>query len=206
VSPGEYDRFRQQIDEQLRANLGAVYQAYLVTVRACETLALASGAIETGLRPPLQLNLLPGAAEPARLPPVAEPAALLPSAPPSAAAPPDPSPALPAPPVAPAPPPAVLPVEAPALPRSPKRMAAFELYNIVCDALPKLGEVFSRDDLVRVLPSPPKRSTLLRVLDDLIRDDRVLELARRGTSGAPSLYRKRKPAAPATDSAGTTPG
>ncbi len=178
MSPGEYDRFRQQVDEQLRANLAVLYEAYLVTVRACETLALASGAIETGQRPPLQLSLLPGAAEPARLPPVAEPAALLPPPPPSAAAAPDP-----------APPPAAQPVEAPAAPGPPKRMAAFELHGIVHDALPKLGEVFSREDLVRVLPSPPKRSTLLRVLDDLIREDRVLELARRGTSGGPSLYR-----------------
>ncbi len=177
MPPSDYERFRQQADGQLLADLQMVYDAYLAKVRAYETLALTGGALPTGLRPPLALGAFAGA-EPARLLSAAEP------------------PALPPAPAAPALPPAP-PTPAPAAGRR-KRSAVFELRAAVLAALDQLDDTFDRDDLLQVLPCEPRRSSLHGVLQDLVYHDEVLEIAKSGRGAVLSLYRKRKPDAQST--------
>jgi hypothetical protein len=189
VPPSDYEQFRQQVDEQLLADLQMVYEAYVAKIRAYETLALTRGALPTGLRPPLSLNALAGA-EPARLlpaPAAAPPAVLvLPAGPAPATETGSPAP------------PATVPAAAtvaprrPAPPRRPKRGDAFELYEAVLAALEQLDDVFDRNDLLGVLPFQPPRSTLHRLLLEIVREGE-LELVQRGRGAARSLYRKRKP-------------
>jgi hypothetical protein len=176
VLPGDYERFRQQVDEQLLADLRMVYEAYLAKVRAYETLALTSGTLPAGMRPPLALPALAG-----------EPERLLPA----------PAEAPPAPAVRPTPP-APKP-QAPVAARRPaprprrKRYGAFELHDVVLAALDRLDDEFDRDDLLRVLPAGTPRTTLHRVLQDLVEEDQALEIAERGQGGTLSIYRKRRP-------------
>jgi hypothetical protein len=192
VPPSDYEEFRQQADERLLANLRMVYDAYLVEVRAYETLAVARGMLPTGLRLPVALDLL--AAGPERLllaagqpllPPAAavlpagEAPAALPPAPPSPA----PAPRAPLAPLAPTP------------PVRRKAKAADDLYDAILAVLDRLDDTFRRGDLLAVLPFKPRRSTLYAVLQDLV-DNRVLELAERGRGATLALYRKRRPAAP----------
>lgn len=192
MPPSDYEQFRQQADERLLANLRMVYDAYLVEVRAYETLAVARGVLPTGLRPPLALAAPADGAGPERLLLAAgEP--LLPPAPPATAA--LPASAAPAalPPVPAAPAPARAP--APAPPARRKASAGDDLYDAILAVLDRLDDTFSREDLLAALPFGPRRSTLYAVLNDLI-DNRVLELAERGRGATRALYRKRRPAAP----------
>ncbi|HYH44477.1 MAG TPA: hypothetical protein VEG34_02235 [Thermoanaerobaculia bacterium] len=199
MPPSDYEQFRQQADERLLANLRMVYDAYLVEVRAYETLALARGVLPTGLRLPVALDLL--AAGPERLL-LAAGQPLLPPAPPATAALPagevpaalPPAPPAPAPAPAPAPRAPLAPL-APTTPARRKASAADDLYDAILAVLDRLDDTFSRQDLLGALPFKPRRSTLYAVLQDLI-DNTVLELAERGRGATRALYRKRRPVAP----------
>ncbi len=73
---GEYERYRQRLDAQLRSDVELIYEAYRAKLRAYETVARARGE---------EFEPLPVAALPFALPPTPEPRPEpLPGAPPSA--------------------------------------------------------------------------------------------------------------------------
>lgn len=63
-------------------------------------------------------------------------------------------------------------------------------------ALGQMPEVFDKEDLLRVLPMKPHRSTLYRVLDDLEYKHKLIVLAQRGSGSTPTRYRKVAPSEP----------
>jgi hypothetical protein len=147
---GEYERYRQQLDAQLHADVELIYEAYRAKLRAYETVARARGE---------EFAPLPAADLPIRLPP------------------------------APAPVPPTRPA-AVALPISPApRKAALQVEEAIVTALDTLPEVFDKRDLARAIGFEPRRSTLHRTLQRLIRDGE-LEIAAYGASRIPTSYRK----------------
>lgn len=188
----DYDRLRQQLDDQLRADIEMiyaasladmqrVYTAYLARVRAAETLAGGQG--EAGGRPALDLgNVFPAFLGQGAIPLAAAPAlspgpafTLLP-----------PGPAAPALPPAPAAP-------APAAKRRRPKSPNHEVYDAVVAVLDQVPEVFDRNDLLRLLPIKPHRSTLFRILQVLVFQDKVIVHVEGTGYGGPNRYRKVAP-------------
>jgi hypothetical protein len=68
VPTGDYQRFRQRLEEQLRADMELLYEGYRAKLRAYETVARLNGELDVEPWPPLDLapSLAP-AAGPARL-------------------------------------------------------------------------------------------------------------------------------------------
>jgi hypothetical protein len=83
------------------------------------------------------------------------------------------------------------------------RSAPGELFDLVVEALDKLPDTLTRDDVSRVLGFRPHRSTLYRTLDDL-RLNGYLELETRGEGRAPNVYRKVRTAVEATQGSEST--
>ena len=81
------------------------------------------------------------------------------------------------------------PLTKPALPAAKPRRPAWQLHNAVVRALEHLPEVFSKDDLCRVLGETPDRRALFRVMQDLILEKR-LEIAERGSGRFSTSYRQ----------------
>jgi len=177
MPPTDYDRFRQRLEQQLRADVELIFEAYQTKLRAFETVARARGELEEG----------------ASQPPLARPARLLelgpaPSAP-EVAQPAEGQAAPPAPPDA-----------APAPAKRP-RSYAYEVYDAVEKALAQVGDVFDRHDLCRVLGYVPSRATLHRVLAEL-EDAGAIAVQEIGIGSRAARYRKRTPA-PAAGNAAT---
>lgn len=188
----DYDRLRQQLDDQLRADIEMIYKAsladmqrvytaYLARLRAAETLA--GGQSGAGGRPALDL----GSAFPALLGQAAIPLAVAPAlslGPAVAALPPGPpAPVLPPAPVAPA----------PAAKRRRPKTPNHEVYDAVVAVLDQVPEVFDRNDLLRLLPIKPHRSTLFRILQVLVYQDQVIVHVEGSGYGGRNRYRKVAP-------------
>jgi hypothetical protein len=170
-----YEAARRELDDQLRADVELLYQAYLRKVRALDTVwGLDGGEGQPLLPPPPALPALPpGERAPAALPAAEEPAVR-----PASPAPPKPAPSPPA------------PAAAPAKSREP-----YEVYDDLLQALAapgKLGERFDRSDLQRAIGYEARRTTFYRALDLLQRDGKI-ELAEKGGGRQPSRF-KRPPA------------
>lgn len=75
-----------------------------------------------------------------------------------------------------------------------KRWGAGELLNEVAAVLPQLPEVFDHHQVSQLLGSKPERSSLFRVLQELVQKN-VLGLERRGEGRSPTRYRKLSPVA-----------
>src|SRR3954471_12223003 len=144
---GEYVRYRQHLDAQLRTDVELIYEAYRAKLRAYETVARARGE---------EFEPMAAAALPPGLPP------------------------------APAPPTPV-PVQAPAPPLP--RTRAFQIEAAILAAIETLPEVFDKFDLGKALGFEPRRSTLHRSLQRLVREG-VLGVERYGTARFPTLYHK----------------
>lgn len=89
-------------------------------------------------------------------------------------------------------PPLPEPPEAP-LPSSPlpkPRRAAHDLYFEVLEALPRLPEDFTKNDVIRCLGHSPDRASLFRVLQTL-RDEGSIELQSEGSGKRPAVYHKK---------------
>ena len=174
MAPTDYDRFRHRLEQQLRADVELLFEAYRAKLRAFETVAHARGELEESAdRPPLALP--PGllALAPAREPAGESPA--LPSASPAATA----APAAAAGP--------------PSSPAKRKRSYAYEIQDAVEAALGQLGEAFDRNDLCRVLGFVPSRATLHRVMNELL-EAGTITIEELGSGRRPMRYRKRTPA------------
>lgn len=78
---------------------------------------------------------------------------------------------------------------APSGPAKPERRPAWALLDDIEEALPKLPEVFDRNDLCRALGYEPDRSSLFRMFQDLINGG-ILVMQRRGVGKTPTVYRK----------------
>lgn len=168
----DYERFRQRLERQLRADVELIFEAYQAKLRAFETVARARGELEEGASPP----------------PLSRPARLLELGPaPSAPAVAEPAEGQVTPPSAPS--------AAPAASKRPRHYA-YEVYDAVEKALAQVGDVFDRHDLCRVLGFVPSRATLHRVLVEL-EEAGAIALQEVGVGSRASRYRKRAPA-PAT--------
>lgn len=169
MPPGDYERYRQRLEQQLRADVGLLVEAYRAKLRAYETVARSRGELEgAGPWPEAEVsNLLPPAGSG-----LAEAPGLAPPPAPAAA---DNRPAAATPP-----------------PAGTKRRAAFEVFDAVDEALLQVGEVFDRSDLCRVLGFEPSRGTLHRILRELEAEGRVA-VAKFGSGRRSSRYRKLTP-------------
>jgi hypothetical protein len=139
-----YERYRQLLEEQLRADVELLYEGYCAKLRAFEAVERAREEGGGSLRPSPELTASPPAADPPLLPP---PLPLMPAMPPA---------------LAPAPPPAP-----PPMPRG--RSGAHELYSAILDSLDQLPEVFDKNDVSRLLGYVPRRTNLHRVYRDLVK-------------------------------------
>ena len=83
------------------------------------------------------------------------------------------------------------PVPAPAAPKG-RRRGAGELLQEVLAILPRLPEMFTKDDVLRALPDPPDRSSLFRVLQELEVTGR-LRVESYGSGRLPTVYRWESP-------------
>jgi hypothetical protein len=187
----DYDRLRQQLDDQLRADIEMiyaasladmqrVYTAYLARLRAAETLAGGQGGADG--RPALDLgSVFPAFLGQAVIPLAVAP--VLPPGPAAAALPPGPAAALPPAPAAPA----------PAAKRRRSKTPNHEVYDAVVAVLDQVPEVFDRNDLLRLLPIKPHRSTLFRILQVLVYQDKVIVHVEGTGYGSPNRYRKVAP-------------
>jgi len=81
-----------------------------------------------------------------------------------------------------------IPAPAPA-PPPPTRRGAWELLDDVQAALPKVPEVFDRDDICRVIGYEPDRGSLYRTFQGLIQEG-AIAIEERGTGRQPSRYKK----------------
>ncbi len=88
------------------------------------------------------------------------------------------------------------PVPAPAPARKPRRRGAGELLTEVLAALPRLPELFTKDDVGKALPDPPDRASLFRVLRELKEAGR-LRIESYGSGRFPTVYRQEPSAPPA---------
>jgi len=168
MPPGDYERYRQRLEQQLREDVGLLVEAYRAKLRAYETVARSRGEMEgVGPWPEVEVsNLLPAS--------ISGPA----EAPGRASA---PAPAGGRPAAAPAPPPAAA-----------KRRSPFEVSDAVEAALLQVGEVFDRQELCRVLGFEPKRGTLHRILRELEGKGRIA-VAKFGSGRTGNRYRKLNP-------------
>lgn len=143
----DFERYRQRLEEQLRADMGLLYEAYLAKLRAYQTVERLRGEADGELSPATGLS-------------IDFPAVPIPDAPPTA------------------PPP-----KAP-----PRRSQPYEVIDSIREALPRLPEVFDRFDVLAALDFEPRRSTLLKTLQDL-RQEGVLEVVREAAGKRPALWR-----------------
>ena len=153
MTSDSYERLRERLEEQLRADIELLQEAHRAKIRALETVARARGELEG--RPGI-----------AAVAPLAPPAPVRASAPAS----PVPPPAVPAPPAR-------------------KHRGAYEIHEAVEAALAKVGETFDRNDLCAALGFVPSRSTLYRVLGDLMQE-RKIDLVGAANGNQPTRYRK----------------
>jgi hypothetical protein len=173
----DHERFRRQLEKQLRADVELLYGAYCAKLRAYETMHRLHGDLDLGGLDP-HLLLLPD------LPPS------LPAAPP-----PDPAPAPSPAPAAPAPAPA---------PAPRRRSADHELYDAVQALLDQLPEFFTRREVCAALGYEPRRASLHQVLRSLTFDG-WLQQEERGEGRLANVYRKVGAAVPeASDPADET--
>lgn len=86
----------------------------------------------------------------------------------------------------------------PTVPARPARRAAWALQDDVEDALPKLPELFDRNDIRRALGYDPDRTSLFRILQLLVADG-ILAIHHRGAGKSPSVYRKTGAQLPAAE-------
>jgi hypothetical protein len=164
----EYERLRQRLEQQLRADIDLIQEAYRAKLRAFETVARTRGELGLGEPGPA----MPALELPARLlggPGAGQPAGWSASGEPSTGG-----------------------APGPAAPPASRRSGAFEVENAVEEALEKVGEVFDRNDLCRVLGFQPKRSTISRILRDLEIEGRIV-MQKRGIGRTVNLYRKAAP-------------
>ncbi len=153
MTSDSYERLRERLEEQLRADIELLQEAHRAKLRALETVARARGELEGR----------PGAAA---ADPSAAPATVREAAP-----------------VAPAP------RAAPPAPPARKNRGAYEIHEAVEAALAKVGETFDRNDLCAALGFVPSRSTLYRVLGDLMQE-RKIDLVGAASGNQPTRYRK----------------
>jgi hypothetical protein len=171
VPPGDYERYRKRLEQQLRADVGLLFEAYRAKLRAYETVARTRGELDgSGPWPELEIsNLLPaagsGSGEAPRLAPAPVPAA-------------GESAAAPAPP-----------------PERKKRRSPFEIHDAVDAALLQVEEVFDRRELCRALGFEPSRATLYRILKELQQEGRIA-IVEHGSGTLRNRYRKLTPPAP----------
>ncbi|HWM90361.1 MAG TPA: hypothetical protein VN493_06300 [Thermoanaerobaculia bacterium] len=76
-----------------------------------------------------------------------------------------------------------------ALPDKKARRPAMELHDAVFSSLDQLPEVFTKDDVCRILGETPDRRALYRVLHNLVFDG-WLKIEEVGTARIPSSYRR----------------
>lgn len=157
MSPEDYERYRRQLEEQLRADVELLYEAYRTKLRAYETVWRTrlemAGAVDWQPAPPLATTL------PA-------PASLQ-----------------------------ALPAGATAADRSAKhrpRAKANGLYNDLLDALPYLEGPFDTKDIARAVGYEPRRSTLWRVLSDLVHEKHIVQVEL-SDGKKPAKYRRTEP-------------
>ena len=79
--------------------------------------------------------------------------------------------------------------------KAPRRRQAGVLLNEVAAVLPRLPELFTKDDVVQVLPETPDRASLFRVLQTLEMEG-WLRTETFGRGRNPTIYRKLVPSAP----------
>jgi hypothetical protein len=77
----------------------------------------------------------------------------------------------------------------PAAQARPSRRGAWDLYRDLCEALPRVPEVFDTNDLRKALGYEPNRSSLHRALRELV-DDGFLTLQSHGRGKTPTSYKK----------------
>lgn len=167
---GDFERYRERLERQLRADVGLLVEAYRAKLRAYETVARTRGELDgAGPWPALEVsNLLPAAPSgPAEVPGLA----------------PAPAPGDGRLAAAPAPP-----------PESPKRRSPFEVVEAVEAALSQVGEVFDRRELCRALGFEPNRATLYRILQELEHEGRIA-VVEYGSGTIGHRYRKVTPPA-----------
>lgn len=78
--------------------------------------------------------------------------------------------------------------EASARPRRPRRPG--ELYAEILGLLPRLPEIFTKEDLAPLLSEPPNRASLFRALQELVWNG-VLQPERRGQGRHATTYRRK---------------
>jgi hypothetical protein len=146
-----YERYRQLLEEQLRADVELLYEGYCAKLRAFEAVERARGEGGALVSPLAELTASsPAAAPPPLLAPPSIPAiSAIPAIPPA---------------LAPAPPPPAPP------PARPRRSGAHELYSAILDSLEQLPEVFDKNDVSRLLGYVPRRTNLHRVYRDLVEE------------------------------------
>ncbi|MFY9822375.1 MAG: hypothetical protein WAM82_13410 [Thermoanaerobaculia bacterium] len=76
-----------------------------------------------------------------------------------------------------------------AAPPQPRRRGPWELLEDVEAALPKLPDVFDRNDICRALGYEPDRGSLYRTVQ-LLKQDGLLAVKQRGAGKTPTSYRK----------------
>lgn len=88
--------------------------------------------------------------------------------------------------------------------RQPRRRGPGELVDEVIDLLPKLPELFTKDDVAKILAEPADRSSLFRVLQEL-QANGWFKLDRAGQGRYPTVYRQRRSAKGGTDTSSAAP-
>ena len=68
------------------------------------------------------------------------------------------------------------------------RAKNYAAFDAVVAAIDKVGDVFDRNDLLRVMDSPPERSSLYKALGDLL-EQRLIRVEEQGSGRAPARYR-----------------
>jgi hypothetical protein len=137
MTPAEYERRKQALEEQLRASIQLLQQGYQAQLRALEIERASSE-------------------EPAAEPEVRG----------------DGEPAIPAP-----------------VRRRPAPSPPGGLGGAVRQAVAQLPAEFTKEDIIRLLGFTPERSSLHRVLDELL-TEQTIRIQRRGSGRSPNVYRK----------------
>lgn len=78
---------------------------------------------------------------------------------------------------------------APAQPSRPSRRRAWELIDDVVAVLPRLPEVFDRGAVIQALGYKPDRSSLFRVLQELVHQGAIVQVSL-GAGRIPTTYRR----------------
>ncbi len=167
----DFDRYRAQVEEALRADIELLIEGARAKVRAYETVLRVRGELDERPRPALAAEVVVPAAGILRLS----------------------SPASPAGGAAPAPAPAARARS----PRRPRLSRKYDLAAAVLAVLDQLGETFERTDILPLLPVQPSRASLYRALETL--EDRGLVIEVEPAGGRlPARYSKAPPRPAAT--------